>query len=107
MTANDGVSIALIISITSIICTVYTTVVNGRKRQHELIEADKNRQLEIEKQFVKINVKLDDFCEQMRDMVKKYDKSTDELRHMSERLIMDNERLNDHEKRIAELEKDR
>lgn len=63
MTPEASVSIALLISLTSLACTLINTFAGGKKRQEEQAEREKNRQLDVEKSFVKINVKLDDFCD--------------------------------------------
>ena len=91
MTAETSVSIALIISIASIICTVWTTISSSRKRQKEDIEAEIERRATMKEEFVKVNLKLDTFCRQLDTMLKKLDKT--------------DERLEDHEKRITSLEK--
>ena len=91
MTSEASISIALIISIASIICTVYTTIAGGRKRQKEEMEAEIERRASMKEEFVKVNLKLDTFCRQIEEMLRKLDKT--------------DERLDDHEKRITELEK--
>ena len=91
MTSEASISIALIISIASIICTVYTTIAGSRKRQKEEMEAEIERRATMKEEFVKVNLKLDTFCRQMDEMLKKLDKT--------------DERLDDHEKRITKLEK--
>lgn len=111
MTPETSVSVALLISIISIICTLINTLAGGKKRQEDQIEAEKNRQLDIEKNFVKINVKLDEFCNQSRDLMAENAKKTDELKAVSEKLILVTEQVktlfnykDDHEKRIKTLE---
>lgn len=90
ITGNEAVSIALIISIASIICTVYTTVSGTKKRQKEDIESEIERRTAMREEFVKVNLKLDTFCRQLEIMLTKLDKT--------------DERLNNHEKRIGILE---
>lgn len=91
MNGSEGISIALIISIASIICTVYTTISSSRKRQKEDVEAEIERRATMKEEFVKVNLKLDTFCRQLEEIIRKYDKTDD--------------RLDDHEKRITKLEK--
>lgn len=91
LTGSDGISIALIISIASIVCTVYTTISSSRKRQKEDVEAEIERRATMKEEFVKVNLKLDTFCRQLEEIIRKYDKTDD--------------RLDDHEKRITKLEK--
>lgn len=91
LTGNEGISIALIISFASIICTVYTTITSSRKRQKEDLEAEIERRASMKEEFVKVNLKLDTFCRQIEEMLRKLDKT--------------DERLDDHERRLKELER--
>ena len=90
MTANDTISIALLLSVASLVCTLITTIGGSRKRQKETVEAEIERRAEIKEEFVKVNFKLDAFCGRLDELVKRYDKT--------------DQRLNDHEMRITELE---
>ena len=90
MTAETSISVALIISIASIVCTVYTTVSSSKKRQKEDVEAEIERRAQMKEEFVKVNLKLDTFCRSIEEMLRKLDKT--------------DERLDDHEKRITKLE---
>lgn len=90
MTPDSTVSIALLLSVASLVCTLITTIGGSRKRQKEVVEAEIERRAEIKEEFVKVNFKLDEFCRRLDDLVKRYDKT--------------DQRLNDHEMRITELE---
>ena len=114
MTSEASVSIALLISLTSLACTLINTFAGGKKRQEEQAEREKNRQMDIEKNFVKINVKLDDFCDTTKKMMADNGEKTEQLKKVSEQLILVTERVNtlykykdDHEARIKELENGR
>lgn len=114
MTPETSVSIALIITLTSLACTLINTFAGGKKRQEELVEREKNRQMDIEKNFVKINVKLDDFCNTSKKMMAENGEKTEQLKKASEQLILITERVNtlfkykdNHESRIKELENER
>lgn len=111
MGPETSVSIALLISLTSLACTLINTFAGGKKRQEEQSEREKNRQMDIEKNFVKINVKLDDFCDTTRKMMAENSEKTEQLKNVSEQLILVTERVNtlykykdDHEARIKGLE---
>lgn len=111
MGPETSVSIALLISLTSLACTLINTFAGGKKRQEEQAEREKNRQMDIEKNFVKINVKLDDFCDTTKKMMAESNEKTEQLKNVSEKLILITERVNtlykyndDHEARIKELE---
>ena len=112
MTSEASVSIALLISLTSLACTLINTFAGGKKRQEEQAEREKNRQMDIEKNFVKINVKLDDFCDTTKKMMAENSEKTEQLKKVSEQMVLVTERVNtlykykdDHEARIKELEK--
>lgn len=90
MTMNDSVSIALIISIVSLACTLISTFGGSRKRQKEEIESEIERRATLKEEFVKVNFKLDEFCRRLEENIKRYDNTE--------------ERLDDHEKRINVLE---
>ena len=114
MTSETSVSIALLISLTSLACTLINTFAGGKKRQEEQAEREKNRQMDIEKNFVKINVKLDDFCDTTKKMMAENSEKTEQLKKVSEQLVLVTERVNtlykykdDHELRIKELENGR
>lgn len=114
MTPETSVSIALLISLTSLACTLINTFAGGKKRQEEQAEREKNRQMDIEKNFVKINVKLDEFYNTSKKMMADNGEKTEQLKKVSEQLILITERVNtlfkykdDHETRIKELENER
>lgn len=114
MTPEASVSIALLISLTSLACTLINTFAGGKKRQEEQADREKNRQLDVEKNFVKINVKLDDFCDTTKKMMVDNGEKTEQLKKVSEQLILVTERVNtlfkykdNHEARIKELENER
>lgn len=111
MTPETSVSIALLISLTSLACTLINTFAGGKKRQEEQAEREKNRQMDIEKNFVKINVKLDEFCDTTKKMMAENNENTEQLKNVSEQLVLITERVktlfkykDDHEERIKGLE---
>ena len=111
MNPETSVSIALLISLTSLACTLINTFAGGKKRQEEQAEREKNRQMDIEKNFIKINVKLDDFCDTTKKMMIENGEKAEQLKNVSEQLVIVTERVktlfkynDDHEARIKELE---
>lgn len=111
VTGNEGVSIALIISVVSLACVLINTFGGSRQRHKDAMEAEKRRDVEIEKQFVKINVKLDDFCDTTKELMKQNEKASDTTQELTKELIKMNERIetlfkykDDHEQRINALE---
>ena len=111
MGIDTTISITLLISLISLGCSVFNTFSGGRKDLKAQEEKESARQLDIEKNFVKINVKLDDFCDTSRKLMEENTKKTDELKSVSERLVQVTEKVNilfkykdDHETRIKGLE---
>lgn len=111
MNPETSVSIALLISLTSLACTLINTFAGGKKRQEEQAEREKNRQMDIEKNFVKINIKLDDFCDTTKKMMAENGEKAEQLKKASEQIVLITERIStlfkykdDHEERIKGLE---
>ena len=111
MNTDTSISIALLISLTSLACTLINTFAGGKKRQEEQAEREKNRQMEIEKNFVKINMKLDDFCDTTKKLMTENSEKAEQLKNVSEQIVLVKERVNtlfkykdDNEARIKELE---
>lgn len=102
---NSTLSIAFIVSIVSVVCVLINTIASGKKRQSEIYDAEKERQIEMAEQFTKLNVKLDSFSISLNELVRKNDKTSDEVRKISDRLIEDKIKIEDHEKRLIELER--
>ena len=119
MTPDTTISITLLISVISIMIAVVNSVRAGRKDTQAEIDAETRRrneenarQMDIEKNFVKINVKLDDFCDTSKKLMQENKEKTDQLRQVTERLAIISERCDtlfkykdDHEKRLVALEK--
>ena len=91
MNADSTISIALLLSVVSLACTLISTFGGSRKRQKEEIEAEIARRASMKEEFVKVNFKLDEFCRRLDELVKRFDKTE--------------ERLENHENRLQILEK--
>lgn len=111
MTANDTISVAVILSVGSFIVALIGLILNAKKQQKEdsadkerSLEAENQRQLKLTENFVTVNLKLDAFSDTMNQMVVKSDKTNEELRRISDRLIEDKLKIDDHDKRISDLE---
>ena len=91
MTADSTISVALLLSVVSLACTLISTFGGSRKRQKEEMEAEIARRASMKEEFVKVNFKLDEFCRRLDELVKRFDKTE--------------ERLDNHENRIQILEK--
>ena len=108
LTPETTVSIALIFSLIAAIGTISSIVSTIKKDR----EAETNKQVEIEKNFVKINVKLDDMLENIRKISKSSEDNAERIKEMNGVLIQCTERIqtlfkrsDDHERRINDLEK--
>lgn len=111
MTANDTISIGIILSVGSFVVALIALVLNAKKQLKEdtsdkarALEAENQRQLKLAENFVTVNLKLDNFSDTLNQMLVKSDKTNEELRRISDRLIEDKLKIDDHEKRINELE---
>lgn len=100
MNADTSISFSLILSIVSCL-GVIVAIVQAFKKDSDTRTKEK---LDIEKNFVKINLKLDTFCDDVKEILKNQEKSNDELRQLSERAIKDHEKIEDHERRLQKLE---
>lgn len=89
MRTDTTISIAFILSIISCLGVVVSIVSTLKKDS----EARTNEKLDIEKNFVKINVKLDSFCDQIKTMLHNQEKANDEIKKLSDKLIQDDERI--------------
>lgn len=107
ITSNTSISIVLILSIISSIGTL-VAISNTIRKQRDT-EAD--RRLDIEKNFVKLNIKIDGFCEDTKTMLMKMEKTEEKMIDFNTRLTSVEEQTHtlfkykdDHEERIKDLE---
>lgn len=111
MTPESGISIALIISIASLLCTIINTLSSSKKVQKESYDAEMQKQVNIEKNFAKINVKLDDFCDTTKKILNENARMGDQIDGAIREVSLIDERVktlykykDDHEVRIKSLE---
>lgn len=107
MALDTTVNLSLIFSIVSMM-GVLVNIFGTYKHDNE---AETKKQMDIEKNFVKINVKLDEFCSNMNDLMRKSEKNMDVVNDISKEIIKQNERIetlfhyhDNHEERLKELE---
>lgn len=107
MGADTTISIAFILSLISCLGVIVSMVSTFKKDN----DARTKEKLDIEKNFVKINVKLDNFCDTIRTVLKNQEKSNDELNELSQQIVKSNERIetlfhyhDDHDERLKKLE---
>lgn len=110
MTPETTINIALIFAIVSAVGTI-VGIISTIRRQNE---NENKKALEIEKNFVKVNYKLDEFCDTSRSLMRNIEKADETLKEVSEELVRHSERIEtlfrkskDHEERLKLLENDR
>lgn len=104
------VSLSLIFSIIAAIGVVFNIFSTHRRDE----EADNKKEIEMQKNFTKIEVKLDEFGRQMSEVVRRSEKSGDKIEAIGQEITKQNERINtlfrlndDHERRLKELEENK
>lgn len=91
--------ILAIISAAGVIFSIY----NGSKNSRQ---DDYDRAMNIERNFVKINLKLDNLCDQIGEIKKVQEHTDEELRKINEILVRHDEQIDGLEKRVSKLEND-
>lgn len=107
MGAETTISLSLIFSIISMIGVLANIIVSLRRET----ESHKQKEIQIEKHFAKIDVKLDEYFSQMALIVKNTDRTAEKIDALSQEIAKSNERIgtlfrlhDEHEKRILNLE---
>ncbi len=107
MGADATISLSLIFSSISMIGVIANIFISFRRES----ESNKLKEVQIEKHFAQIDVKLDDFLNRMSDIAKNSEKSAERIDNNLQEIIKSNERIgtlfrlhDEHEKRISSLE---
>ena len=107
MTVETSLSLSLVFALVAMVGTIMG-IVNVVKSNNE--KASEKR-LDIEKQFVALNVKLDSMSTRIGSLIQKNDNNITEIQEIHKTLILETERIEtlskvkeDHENRIKELE---
>lgn len=107
MGAETTISLSLIFSIISMIGVLGNIIVSLRRET----ESNKQKEIQIEKHFAKIDVKLDEYINRMTTIANNTDRTSEKLDGISQEIAKTNERIgtlfrlhDEHEKRIANLE---
>lgn len=69
------------------------------ERKHD---KDSDREIDITKNFVKVNMKLDEFCRSISDLSKNTDKTTDILSSVQQHMIKVDSKLDSHDQILAD-----
>ena len=107
MGAEATISLSLIFSSISMIGVIANIFISFRRES----ESNKLKEVQIEKHFAQIDVKLDDFLNRMSDIAKNSEKSAERIDNNLQEIIKSNERRgtlfrlhDEHEKRISSVE---
>lgn len=107
MGADATISLSLIFSSISMIGVIANIFISFRRES----EQNKLKEVQIEKHFAQIDVKLEDFLNRMSDIAKNSEKSAERIDANLQEIIKSNERIgtlfrlhDEHEKRISSLE---
>lgn len=101
------VSLSLIFSIISMIGVLANIIVSLRRET----ESSKQKEVQMEKHFAQVDVKLDEFLKHMENLDRNSDRTTEKIDSISQEIAKTNERIgtlfrlhDEHEKRIVNLE---
>lgn len=107
MGTETTVSLSLIFSIISMIGVLANIIVSLRRET----ETTKQKEVQIEKHFAQLDVKLDEFLKHMSNLDKSSDRTAEKIDTISQEIAKTNERIgtlfrlhDEHEKRITNLE---
>lgn len=111
ITADSTISLALIFMIltglgnlVSIWATFHNQNMNREKEQNTDIEKEHQKELNNEKNFLKINMKLEEFGRCLRDIAKSSDKTSEVLNEIQTNIVKLDGKVDNHEDRISQLE---
>ncbi len=100
MNSDVTISLSLLFSIVSVVGVIVAIVTSLKKNQEE----EATKYLDIEKHFVKIDMKLDNFMDSTRQILKNQEKANDQIQELSEKLIAHDKELENHNQRLRKLE---
>ena len=111
ITADSTISLALIFliltglgNLVSIWATFHNQKVNLVKEQNTDIEKEHQKELSNEKNFLKINMKLEEFGRCLREIEKSSDKTSEVLNEIQTHIVKLDGKVDNHEDRISQLE---
>lgn len=98
MRLDATVSLSLLFSIISTVGVIVTIFGVFERRRDKSSERD----IETTKNFVKVNMKLDESCRNLSDIAKAMDKTSDILNSVQRHLIEVDNKLENHDKVLAD-----
>lgn len=109
MNATISISFAVICALVALAAQIYSIWNNHNKN----VEEQKREKIELEKNLLKLDMKLDNVNGQMNTLVKSNENTSVELKAINESIIKFNEqikaawrKIDDHEIRITNIEKE-
>ena len=109
MNATISISFAVICALVALAAQIYSIWSNHNKN----VEEQKREKIELEKNLLKLDMKLDNVNGQMNTLVKSNENTSVELKAINESIIKFNEqikaawrKIDDHEVRITNIEKE-
>ena len=106
---NASISFAVVCAVVALGSQIYSIWNNHKKN----VEDQKREKIELEKNLLKLDMKLDNVNGQINTLVKNYESTTVELKSINESIIRFNEslkgawhKIDDHEIRITNIEKE-
>lgn len=107
MTSGATISLSLIFSIISMIGVLANIIVSLKRET----ESSKQKEINIEKHFAQLDVKLDEFISHMASIDRTSDRTAEKMDNLAQEVAKTNERIgtlfrlhDEHEKRISNLE---
>ena len=104
---NTSISVALIFSVIAAAGTLYSIWTGHKKNQEEA----ERKAIESEKNFLRLDVKMDNVLGQTNSILEKQEKQAIRIEQLSGEIIKSNEKINtlfkykdDHERRLQKLE---
>lgn len=107
MSESATLSLSLIFAVIAMI----GTLINIANTFKSNTDKETEKRLDIEKQFVRVNDKLDTVSQHMAELIRRDEANMSEIKRINETLILQNERLetlfrykDEHERRLKSLE---
>ena len=100
MSLDSHITLAVIFSFISMIGTLGSIYAIIHSKQNE----DTTREVSDAKEFLKINMKLDEFCRQLSTLAKNSDKTSDTLAVLQQHIVKIDGRLSEFDRRITDIE---
>lgn len=109
MTPETQVSLALIFLVLTFILNLTAIVISYKNRNDTKaekregnVEEDVRNKVENEKNFLKLNLKLDNFGGELKNLARNTDKTSDVLNQIQQHIIVVDSQINNHDRILEE-----